>query len=174
MNSLKEWFKVNPTKFVYELAEPIYEEVPFELQKLILECYEDGTLFFDTNIPPTVSVTYSANKPVVRKINDLGVMSTNLVSTTWDMDYRLFELEWAIYECMATTINLDEIFNIRRNSVMALNRFEQAKIMILGGVYDDTTLRKQLSMYLSRGIVKQDEYDELISMMDARLLVEGN
>ena len=57
---------------------------------------------------------------------------------------------------------------------MALSRFEQAKIMILGGAYNDATLRKQLATYLSRGIINQEEYDELMSMMDARLLVEGN
>ena len=159
---------------IYEKLEPTYEEVPFELQKIILEGYENGTLFFDTNIPPTSTVTYSANIPIVSKLNNLDTMSTNLVSTTWDMDYRLFELEWTLYECMAMTIDTEKIFNVRRNDTMALSRFEQAKIMILGGAYNDVTLRKQLGTYLSRGIVSQEEYDELMSMMDARLLVEGN
>ena len=170
----KEWLSENPITIVYELLEPTYEEIPFELQKIILECYKDGTLFFDTNIPPTSTVTYSASIPVVSRLNDLGAMSTNLVSTTWDMDYRLFELEWTLYECMAMTVDIDKIFNIRRNDTMALSRFEQAKIMILGGAYNDATLRKQLATYLSRGIINQEEHDELMSMMDARLLVEGN
>ena len=62
---------------VYVLNEPMYEEVPFETQKLILECFENGTLFIDTLIPPTVSVTYSANKPVVAKLNQVD-NSTNI------------------------------------------------------------------------------------------------
>lgn len=53
VNDLKNWLKSNPIKVVYPLAEPTYEEIPFELQKIILEGYENGTLFFDTNIPPT-------------------------------------------------------------------------------------------------------------------------
>ena len=61
-------------KIVYELAEPTYEEVPFELQKLILVCYENGTLFIDTLIPPTVSVTYSANIPVISALNEQTVI----------------------------------------------------------------------------------------------------
>ena len=48
-----EWFRNNPTKFAYLLAEPTYEEIPSDLQKIILESYNNGTLFFDTNIPPT-------------------------------------------------------------------------------------------------------------------------
>ena len=56
---------------------------------------------------------------------------------------------------------------------MALSRYEQAKIMILGGVYNDTTLRKQLKTYLDRRYLTQEEYDELISLMDARELVEN-
>ena len=50
---VKEWFRNNPTKFAYLLAEPTYEEIPYNLQKIILESYANGTLFFDTNIPPT-------------------------------------------------------------------------------------------------------------------------
>ena len=38
---------------VYAKAEPTYEEIPYDLQKIILESYDNGTLFFDTNIPPT-------------------------------------------------------------------------------------------------------------------------
>ena len=50
---VKEWFRNNPTKFAYLLAEPTYEEIPYDLQKIILESYDNGTLFIDTNIPPT-------------------------------------------------------------------------------------------------------------------------
>ena len=54
-------------KVIYTLTEPTYEEKPYELQKIILDGYESGTLFFDTNIPPTVEASYTANIPVVSK-----------------------------------------------------------------------------------------------------------
>jgi hypothetical protein len=38
---------------VYQLATPVYEEVECDLSKLALEGYENGTLFYDTNIPVT-------------------------------------------------------------------------------------------------------------------------
>ena len=144
---------------MYVLDKPYYEEVPSKLQKLILKCYEDGSLFFDTSVPLTSTVAYSADMPLINKLNSLGDMSTNLVSTTWDMDYRLFELEWMLYECMPVSVNLEEMFNVRRSGT---SRFEQAKIMILGGAYSDATLRKQLGTYLSRGIITQEEYDEIL------------
>ena len=49
----KQWLQQNPTTVVYQLAEPTYEEIPYDLQKIILESYNNGTLFIDTNIPPT-------------------------------------------------------------------------------------------------------------------------
>lgn len=52
-----------------------------------------------------------------------------------------------------------------------MNRYEQAKTLILGGKYDKETLTKQLANYLKRGYISQAEHDELISLMDAKELV---
>ena len=51
---------------------------------------------------------------------------------------------------------------------MALSRFEQAKIIILGDAYYRPTFQKQLETYLKRNYLTQEEFDTLISMMDAR------
>ena len=53
VTDFKNKLKSNPITVVYPLAEPTYEEIPYELQKIILESYNNGTLFIDTNIPPT-------------------------------------------------------------------------------------------------------------------------
>lgn len=93
LDEFKKWLQENPIKVVYELTEPYYEEIPFELQKLILECYENGTLFIDTLIPPTVSVTYSANKPVVAKLNQVdnttNVNTEDIAITQMAVDFLL-------------------------------------------------------------------------------------
>ena len=66
------------TNTTYILNEPTYEEVPYETQKLILKCFENGTLFLDTNIPPTVTASYTANIPLVSKVNKVNeVTETN-------------------------------------------------------------------------------------------------
>ena len=78
IDGLKQWLSENPTTVVYQLAEPTYEEIPHELQKIILEGYENGTLFLDTNIPPTVTASYTANVPLVSKVNEVNdVTETN-------------------------------------------------------------------------------------------------
>ena len=101
-----KWLSENPTKIVCELAEPTYEEVPFELQKIILEGYENGTLFFDTNIPPTSTVTYAGETPIVKatKLNKTEVLNNtedindNIIPYLMDMDYRVVMLQLATEE----------------------------------------------------------------------------
>lgn len=95
----------------------------------------------------------------------------DIIATNWDMDFRICEIEWLL-EDNIMSVSIDK-FNLKGGDSMALSRYEQAKIMILGGVYNDTTLRKQLKTYLDRKYLTQDEYDELISLMDARELVEN-
>ena len=101
LNGFKKWLSENPVKVVYELAEPTYEEVPFELQKIILEGYENGTLFIDTNIPPTSTITYAGETPIVKatKLNKTEVLNNtndindNIIPYLMDMDYRVVCLQ---------------------------------------------------------------------------------
>ncbi len=51
--TFKQYLQENPTTVIYQLAEPVYEEIECDLSKLALEGYENGTLFYDTNIPVT-------------------------------------------------------------------------------------------------------------------------
>ena len=56
----KQWLSENPTTVVYQLAEPIYEEVEYSSNRLILdtfnnESFNNSTLFLDTNISPKLS-----------------------------------------------------------------------------------------------------------------------
>ena len=103
----------------------------------------------------------------------------DIIATNWDMDFRICEIEWLL-EDNIISVSEDNImpvsidtFNLKGGNSMSLSRYEQAKIMILGGVYNDTTLRRQLKTYLDRKYLTQEEYDELISLMDARELVEN-
>ena len=93
LDEFKQELKENNLILLGELTEPYYEEIPFEFQKIILEGYENGTLFFDTNIPPTVSVTYSANKPVVAKLNQVdnttNVNTEDIAITQMAVDFLL-------------------------------------------------------------------------------------
>ena len=106
LEELKEFFKNNNTTLIFKLKEPIYEEVPFELQKIILEGYENGTLFFDTNIPPTSTVRYAGETPIVKSVklnktevlNNTNDINDNIIPYLMDMDYRVVCLQLATEE----------------------------------------------------------------------------
>ena len=102
----KEWLSNNNLNVVYALEEPTYEEIPFELQKIILEGYENGTIFFDTNIPPTSTVTYAGETPIVKAtrlnktevLNNTNDINDNIIPYLMDMDYRVVCLQLATEE----------------------------------------------------------------------------
>ena len=102
----------------------------------------------------------------------LKQMDNELVATSWDMDFRMCAIEWSL-EDLGIGQELMTLENNMKGSVsnMALSRYEQAKIMIIGGVYKKITLTKQLTTYLNRGYLNQEEYDELIALMEAKDLV---
>jgi hypothetical protein len=93
LDKFKQWLSENPTTVIYQLAEAIYEEVPYETQKLILEGYENGTLFLDTNIPPTVTASYTANIPLVSKVNKVNetteINTEDIAITQMAVDFLL-------------------------------------------------------------------------------------
>lgn len=103
---------------------------------------------------------------------ELKHMDNELVATSWDMDFRMCAIEWSL-EDLGIGQELMMLENNMKGSVsnMALSRYEQAKIMIVGGVYKKITLTKQLTTYLNRGYLTQEEYDELIALMEAKDLV---
>lgn len=106
VNDLSDWLDEEKPVVVVPLVEPTYEEIPFELQKIILEGYENGTLFFNTNIPPTSTVTYAGETPIVKsvKLNKTEVLNNtedindNIIPYLMDMDYRVVMLQLATEE----------------------------------------------------------------------------
>ena len=193
----KKWLANNPFTIYYELAEPIITKLS---KKAELKTYDGVTHFTsDNKLTPNLTVKVPSNVQAVlqdtrarnRELeieletttlklkeadNILKEMDTDLIKTNWEMDDRLFEVEWALEDAgLVTSVSTFNINNKMRGSasVMALSKFEQAKIIIMSGDYDRVTLEGQLSKYLKRNIITQEEYDTLISMMDAKEIVAG-
>ena len=173
------WLQTNPVKVIYKLAESCFEPLTQILPRWILDCFEDCTLHIDSNIPiSSVRASYTGNVPSVygleKDISAIEERNIDMVATTFDMDYRLLEVEWALEDAGITGVSLTNILNINKGvKKMALRRYEQAKIMILGGEYEKETLTRQLTRYLDKKIITQQEYDELIALMEAKNLVVG-
>ena len=145
-----------------------------DLQSLSIVGYEETndsiTIVYEVLNTPEPKPTPTLEERVI----SLESNSLDIVATTWDMDYRVCEIEWALEDSgILVVAQAAQAFNLKNKGVgtMALSRYEQAKIMILGGAYVRETLERQLTTYLRRGYLTQTEYDELISLMDARELV---
>ena len=145
-----------------------------DLQSLSVVGYEETddsiTIVYEVLNTPEPKPTPTLEERVI----SLESNSLDIVATTWDMDYRVCEIEWALEDSgILAATQVAQTFNLKNKGVgtMALSRYEQAKIMILGGAYVRETLERQLTTYLRRGYLTQAEYDELIALMDARELV---
>lgn len=145
-----------------------------DLQCLSVVGYEETddsiTIIYEVLNTPEPKPTPTLEERVI----SLESNSLDIVATTWDMDYRVCEIEWALEDSgILVVAQAVQAFNLKNKGVgtMALSRYEQAKIMILGGAYVRETLERQLTTYLRRGYLTQAEYDELIALMDAHELV---
>lgn len=145
-----------------------------DLQSLSVIGYEETddsiTIIYEVLNTPEPKPTPTLEERVI----SLESNSLDIVATAWDMDYRVCEIEWALEDSgILVVAQAAQAFNLKNKGVgtMALSRYEQAKIMILGGAYVRETLERQLTTYLRRGYLTQTEYDELIALMDARELV---
>ena len=145
-----------------------------DLHSLSVVGYEETddsiTIIYEVLNTPEPKATPTLEERVI----SLESNSLDIVATTWDMDYRVCEIEWALEDSgILVATQVAQTFNLKSKGVgtMALSRYEQAKIMILGGAYVRETLERQLTTYLRRGYLTQTEYDELIALMDARELV---
>ena len=145
-----------------------------DLQSLSIVGYEETddsiTIIYEVLNTPEPKATPTLEERVI----SLESNSLDIVATTWDMDYRVCEIEWALEDSgILVVAQVAQTFNLKNKGVgtMALSRYEQARIMILGGAYVRETLERQLTTYLRRGYLTQTEYDELIALMDARELV---
>ena len=145
-----------------------------DLQSISIVGYEETddsiTIVYEVLNTPEPKPTPTLEERVI----SLETNSLDIVATTWDMDYRVCEIEWALEDSgILAVAQVAQAFNLKSKGAgtMALSRYEQAKIMILGGAYVRETLERQLTTYLRRGYLTQTEYDELIPLMDARELV---
>ena len=57
----KTYLSNNPITVQYQLAEPIIEEVETDYTRLMLESYENATVYFNSHIFPTSTIRYQAN-----------------------------------------------------------------------------------------------------------------
>ena len=148
------------------------------IEQVIYDVKTGETRIEEIEVPNIVEELEPIQSPTIEeRLLKLENADINIIATNWDMDFRMCEVEWTLEDLgigqEVATLSLENNIKNMKGSVsnMALTRFEQAKIMIVGGVYNKETLTRQLTTYLNRGYLTQEEYDELIALMEARDLV---
>lgn len=97
-DGFKKWLKENPITIIYELEEPIIEELP---NGITLQGYDDTTMYIENSITPTVSYGYNALIPYKKELskqkeevetNTLDI-ENNIIPYLMDMEFNLMLME---------------------------------------------------------------------------------
>lgn len=163
-NGMMEYVRENPITIIYPTSEPTYEEIPFELQKIILEGYENGTLFFDTNIPPTSTVTYAGETPIVKEtklnktkvLNNTNDINDNIIPYLMDMDYRVVCLQLQS-ENINNGVSMARLFG---------GTYEMLQRDIQSKRYSIDEYKHRLDAYLGANKITEEEYNKLGDMLN--------
>lgn len=161
--TINEWLQKEPL-IVQIIKQPTYEEIPFELQKIILEGYENGTIFFDTNIPPTSTITYAGETPIVKatKLNKTEVLNNtndindNIIPYLMDMDYRVVCLQLQS-ENINDGVSMARLFG---------GAYEMLQRDIQSKRYSIDEYRYRLDAYLGANKITEEEYNKLGDMLN--------
>lgn len=141
------------------------------IEQLVYSLGSDKTNIIMTEID--ICDDDSNNKTNEERIVYLENSNLEIIATTFDVDFRVCEIEWLL-EDMSNSINILSENNNLGGMKMALSRFEQAKIMIIGDIYNREKLQYQLGKYFEKNYITLGEYDTLIALMDTKELITEN
>ena len=102
-----------------------------------------------------------------KKIKEMEDENINMLSTTFELDFRIFELECFLEDNKLLSTNKLSINKLERGKRnMALSQYEIAKKLILLGEYDEFNMKYKLERYKDRGVITEEQYNELMALMD--------
>ena len=187
--AMKQFLQSNPIRVQYQLATESIKTV--DLSDNHVYSYKDVTHYdcssAEDSLVPTLSIDVPTNLPAVvarqrvtiqelekenvalkNEIEETANSSVNgdleLMSSQFELDFRLFEIEMNLDMPMMATM--------RGVKSMAMTVYQQAKTLILAGKYEREDMEYKLNRYKAAGRITVEEYDELIALMDARELVD--
>lgn len=157
----KEYLSRNNMEVVYQAYVPTYEEIPFELQKILLEGYENGTIFIDTIIPPTTTIKYAGATPIVKatRLNKTEVLANsndiadNIIPYLCDMDYRIVLLQLETGETITGYKSLSNLDKMLERDIKSKR-------------YSENEYRNRLDAYFELSKLTKEEYSKLGDNLD--------
>lgn len=163
MNNITMYLEKRPITIVYDLIEPVYELLDDSELSLYME--EKANLYIKTFIPcKSLSFSYDTGLINLSELSQASYIISNtsldVLAQTWETDYKLSEMEWALQNQNILLTNL------RSSSMLVISRYIQAKRLIENEVYDRERMTKQLDRYYEKKELTREEYEELIEMIN--------
>ena len=166
VTSLRQWLSENNLQVVLPLKEPIYEEVLNEYgEPIILEGYENGTLYIDSTIIPTTTVKYTPKMEslnTLKEVTNNNIMLTNDVNDTiipymMEVDLMIMEKEMAL----PSQINNRKVEVLDMTSMQKRTQ-EMLERLIKGKTLTEQECKTRITTYLNAGKITDDQAEELM------------
>lgn len=155
---------------VYILDTPTYEEVLNEYgEPIILEGYENGTLYIDSTIIPTTTVKYTPKMEsfnTLKEVYNNNVMLTsdvndNIIPYMMDVDLMIMEKEMALMSHK----------NIRKMEVLDMTSMQKRtqdmlERLIKGKSLTEQECKTRVTTYLNAGKITDEQAEELMLLID--------
>ena len=163
VQGFKTWLQSNPVKIVYELAEPYYEEVINEYgEPVVLEGYENGTVYIDSTIVPTTTVRYTPKMEslkTLKAVNDNNIMLTddinnNIIDYMMNVDLMIMEKE--MENKKIRRIGEKDMTNMQKRT------FDMLKRLIKGKTLTEQECKDRVVLYLSAEKITSEQAEELM------------
>ena len=166
ISKVKEYLRNKNVTVVYELATPYYEEVLNEYgEPIILEGYENGTLYIDSTIIPTTTVRYTPKMEslnTLKKISNNNTLLSNDINDTiipymMEVDLMIMEKEMAL----PSQINNRKVEVFDMTSMQKRTQ-EMLERLIKGKTLTEQECKTRITTYLNAGKITDDQAEELM------------
>lgn len=169
LEKAKTYLSKNPIKLVYQLEEPYYEEVLNEHgEPIILEGYENGTIYIDSTIVPTTTVRYTPKMEsfkVLKEVNNNNIMLTNdiddnIIPYMMDVDLMIMEKEMALMsQYKIRRIGVKDMTSMQKRTQDMLER------LIKGKTLTEQECKTRVVTYLNAGKITDAQAEELMLLI---------
>ena len=170
LEEFRQWLANNPIKVIYELEEPYYEEVLNEYgEPIILEGYENGTIYIDSTIAPTTTVRYT---PKMESLNTLKEVNNNNVMLTNDINDMIvpymMEVDLMIMEKEVALMNHKNIRKIGEKDMTNMQKrtYDMLARLIKGKTLNEQECKTRVTVYLNAGKITDEQAKELNFLID--------
>lgn len=169
VNGLKQWLSNNNVTVVIPRCEPFYEEVLNEYgEPILLEGYENGTVYIDSTIVPTTTVRYTPKMEsfkTLKEVENNNIILTNdvndnIIPYMMDVDLMIMEKEMALMSHK----------NIRKMEVLDMTSMQKRTQEMLERLIKGKTLTEQecntrVTTYLHAGKITDEQAEELMLLI---------